>query len=73
VKFRVIKRQGDEADYERLAPRRLKNFSKNRPERTNLNHQYAIRRVFIVASSSEGRVPPAIAPKTANGCDLLHI
>jgi len=40
-----------EAGYERLARRRLKNFSKNRPERTNLNHQYAIRRVFIVSSS----------------------
>jgi hypothetical protein len=33
--------------HERLAPRKLKNFSRNRPETTNLNHQYAIRCVFI--------------------------
>jgi hypothetical protein len=33
--------------HERFSPRKLKNVSKNRPEMTNLNHQYAIRRVFI--------------------------
>ena len=33
--------------YQRLARRRFMNVSKNRPETTNLNHQYAIRRVFI--------------------------
>ena len=27
--------------------RRFRNFSKNRPEATNLSHQYAIRRIFI--------------------------
>jgi hypothetical protein len=32
---------------ERRARRKLRNFSKNRPETTNLNHQYAIRRVVI--------------------------
>jgi hypothetical protein len=38
--------------------RNLRNFSKNRPETTNLNHQYAIRRVFISLSSIK-RVNPA--------------
>jgi hypothetical protein len=33
--------------YRRLPRRRFMNVSKNRPETTNLNHQYAIRRVFI--------------------------
>jgi hypothetical protein len=28
-------------------PRKLKNVSMNRPETTNLNHQYINRRVFI--------------------------
>jgi hypothetical protein len=45
---RVLRRQ---RRHERLARRKLKNFSKNRPETTNLNHQYAIRRVFIDPSS----------------------
>jgi hypothetical protein len=27
--------------------RKLVNFSKKRPETTNLNHQHAIRRIFI--------------------------
>jgi hypothetical protein len=30
---------------------RLRNFSRNRPEITNLNHQYALRRVDIIPSS----------------------
>jgi hypothetical protein len=33
--------------YERRARRKSRNFSRNRPETTNLNHQYAIRRVLI--------------------------
>jgi polyphosphate kinase 2 (PPK2 family) len=32
---------------ERFTPRKLKNVSMNRPETTNLNHQYINRRVFI--------------------------
>jgi hypothetical protein len=40
------------------APRSFRNFSRNRPETTNLNHQYAIRRVFIVPSSML-ELPPA--------------
>jgi hypothetical protein len=35
--------------------RKLKNFSKNRPDTTNLNHQYAIRCVDICSSSRWGR------------------
>jgi hypothetical protein len=31
--------------YRRRERRRFRNFSRNRPEMTNLNHQYAIRRV----------------------------
>ena len=41
--------------YER---RRFRNFSRNRPEITNLNHQYVIRRVFICLSSMPGVGPP---------------
>ena len=29
-------------------PRGFRNFARNRPETTILNHQYAIRRVFVV-------------------------
>jgi hypothetical protein len=32
---------------DRPVRRKFRNFSINRPETTNLNHQYAIRRVFI--------------------------
>jgi hypothetical protein len=35
--------------------RKLKNFSRNRPDTTNLNHQYAIRCVDICSSSRWGR------------------
>jgi hypothetical protein len=35
--------------------RKLKNVSKNRPDTTNLNHQYAIRCVDICSSSCWGR------------------
>jgi hypothetical protein len=35
--------------------RKLKNVSKNRPDTTNLNHQYAIRCVDICSSSRWGR------------------
>jgi hypothetical protein len=31
----------------RVTPRRFRNFARNRPETTNLNHQYAIRRMFV--------------------------
>jgi hypothetical protein len=44
------------ARYERLA-RKFRNFSRNRPETTNLNHQYAIRRIFIAPSSMPGEGP----------------
>jgi hypothetical protein len=36
--------------HERFTRRKLKNVSMNRPETTNLNHQYIIRRVFIGAA-----------------------
>jgi len=35
----------------------LRNFSRNRPETTNLNHQYAIRRVDMDLSSDAGILP----------------
>jgi hypothetical protein len=34
-----------------------RNFSRNRPEMTNLNHQYAIRRVFISLVLDAGSCP----------------
>jgi hypothetical protein len=40
-----------------LARRKFRNFSRNRPETTNLNHQYAIRRVFICAALDTGSGP----------------
>jgi hypothetical protein len=36
--------------HERFTRRKLKNVSMNRPETTNLSHQYIIRRVFIGAA-----------------------
>jgi hypothetical protein len=46
------------------------NFSRNRPETTNLNHQYAIRRVFIVPSSVLG-VAPAATMDSADACTQM--
>jgi hypothetical protein len=43
--------------YGRRERRRFKNFSRNRPEMTNLNHQYAIRRVDMDLSSDAGIGP----------------
>jgi len=42
--------------YVRFA-RGLRNFSRNRPETTNLNHQYASRRMFIVRPSIPEMAP----------------
>ena len=46
--------------------RRFRNFSKNRPETTNLSHQYTIRRVFICpvldAWSAPGRIVGSSEP-----------
>jgi hypothetical protein len=60
--------------YQRRARRRLKNFSRNRPETTNLNHQYAIRRVDIcrILDAPSG-LASWIAPKPETGCDMVHI
>jgi hypothetical protein len=60
--------------YQRRARRRLKNFSRNRPETTNLNHQYAIRRVDICRILDAPSGPASwIAPKPETGCDMVHI
>jgi len=60
--------------YQRRARRRLKNFSRNRPETTNLNHQYAIRRVDICRILDAPSGPASwIAPKPEAGCDMVHI
>jgi hypothetical protein len=60
--------------YQRRARRRLKNFSRNRPETTNLNHQYAIRRVDICRILDAPSGPASwIAPKPESGCDMVHI
>jgi hypothetical protein len=60
--------------YQRRARRRLKNFSRNRPETTNLNHQYAIRRVDICRILDAPSGPASwIAPKPKAGCEMVHI
>jgi hypothetical protein len=43
--------------------RKLKNFSRNRPDATNLSHQYANRRVFISSLLQYGLVAAADSPK----------
>ena len=40
--------------------RSVKNFSRNRPEATNLNHQYASRRVFMSSILDPEMVPHAV-------------
>ena len=40
--------------------RRVRNFSRNRPEVTNLNHQYASRRVFISSILDPKMAPHAV-------------
>ena len=40
--------------------RSVKNFSRNRPETTNLNHQYASRRVFMSSILDPEMVPHAV-------------
>src|ERR1700735_2581764 len=57
---------------------KLKNFSRNRPEVTNLNHQYAFRRVdiFPVLHAGCWRVPPSapsVTPKQQSLCEVVHI
>jgi hypothetical protein len=44
------------------------NVSKNRPETTNLNHQYAIRRVFIdpVLDQLSGRGSVMVSAESGN-------
>jgi hypothetical protein len=57
--------------HERRSPR---NFSKNLPETTGLNHQYTRRRAFIVRSSLTRTVAFArgLAETPAQACDLFH-
>jgi hypothetical protein len=52
---------------ERLARRRLVNFSRNRPETTNLNHQYAIRRIFIDPVLDQLRAPAGMIDSAESG------
>jgi hypothetical protein len=40
--------------------RSVKNFSRNRPEATNLNHQYASRRVFMSSILDPEMVPHTV-------------
>jgi hypothetical protein len=50
--------------------RRFRNFSKNRPEATNLSHQYAIRRVVICPVLDAGSVPGRIVSSSEPGGDM---
>lgn len=45
----------------------LKNFSRKRPEMTNLNHQYAIRRVFMRAVLDTEMAQPVFNSRRAGG------
>jgi len=45
----------------------LKNFSRKRPETTNLNHQYAIRRVFMCPVLDTEMAQPAFNSRKAGG------
>jgi hypothetical protein len=45
--FDAARRRAHLAARERQERLNLRNFSRKRPEITNLNHQYAIRRVFM--------------------------
>jgi hypothetical protein len=45
------------------------NFSRNRPEMTNLNHQYALRRVFIGLVLNAGSGLPA---RPMNSAKIRH-
>lgn len=47
--------------------RRFRNFSRNRPETTNLSHQYTIRRVFICPVLDAGSVPGRIVNSAEPG------
>ena len=40
--------------------RSVRNFSRNRPETTNLNHQYASRRVFMSSILDPEMAPHAV-------------
>jgi len=54
--------------------RSFRNFSRKRPDTTNLNHQYAIRRAFIAFDPRCLRRPfrRGIAQASTGACDLLH-
>src|SRR5258708_39387823 len=57
--------------------RKLRNFSKSRPETTNLNHQYISRRAFICAlldgslphHADRGRAPRSVMCFTSDATD----
>lgn len=59
---------------QRQARGRLRNFSRKRPETTNLNHQRASRRVFIsfTQRAETTRVTPWIARPPRRPCELFH-
>jgi hypothetical protein len=73
---RVVPVARTTARHEPLTCRKARNFSRKRPERTNLNHQNAIRRVLIGlvldAGSCPG-LPQWLAPVPVIRCDMLHI
>jgi len=54
--------------------RSFRNFSRNRPETTNLNHQQAIRRAFIGSSLLTGvaALRRGLAQAPSRAYDLLH-
>lgn len=47
--------------------RNLRNFARKRPETTNLNHQYAIRRVFMCPVLDTEMAQPAFNSRRATG------
>ena len=54
--------------------RKLKNFSRNRPDTTNLNHQcHPLRRHLLVLALGSPQLRISITPNPATECDTAHI
>lgn len=69
----AARRRAHLAARERQERLNLRNFSRKRPEITNLNHQYAIRRVFMaLIRATKPACTASITPEPACACNVLH-
>src|SRR4029079_2605220 len=71
--FDAARRRAHNTARERQERPNLRNFSRKRPEITNLNHQYAIRRVFMaLIRATKAAHTASITPEPARAGNVLQ-